>query len=109
MALHVGVPSTVTLTVRERLKKKNATAMTTIRTPNASATQGQRFDGSPGSTGSTTGGRTLILNLLPRQIPGQPPCRPSSATYPSGSTGGRSPEPTLHPSPRRPAPAQTPG
>jgi hypothetical protein len=64
MALTVGVPSTVTLTVRERLKKKNATAMTTIRTPNASATQGQRFDGSPGSTGSTTGGRTLILKLL---------------------------------------------
>src|SRR5260370_22497718 len=99
MALHVGVPSTVTLTVRERLKKKNATAMTTIRTPNARATQGQRFDGSPGSTGSTTGGRTLLLNLLPRQLPGQPPFRPSSPTHPSGSTGVRPPHPPLPPSP----------
>jgi len=61
MAFSVGVPSTVTLTVRERLKKKNATAMTTISTPNASATHGQRFDGSPGSTGSTADGGTLIL------------------------------------------------
>jgi hypothetical protein len=61
IAFTVGVPSTVTLTVRERLKKKNATAMTTISTPNASAIHGQRFDGSPGSIGSTAGGGTLIL------------------------------------------------
>ena len=61
MALTVGVPSTVTLTVPARLKKKNATAMTTISTPNANATHGQRFDGSPGSTGPTAGGGTLIL------------------------------------------------
>jgi hypothetical protein len=60
MAFTVGVPSTVTLTVRERLKKKNATASTTIRTPKARATHGQRFDGSPGSIGSTAGGRTLM-------------------------------------------------
>jgi len=60
IAFTVGVPSTVTFTVRERLKKKNATAMTTIKTPNASATHGQRFDGSPGSVGWTAGGRTLI-------------------------------------------------
>jgi hypothetical protein len=63
MAFTVGVPSSVTLTVRERLKKKNATAMTTISTPNASATHGQRFDGSPGSMGSTAGGGTLILEV----------------------------------------------
>ena len=56
MAFTVGVPSTVTLTVRERLKKKNAAASTTIRTPKARATHGQRFDGSPGSWGSTAGG-----------------------------------------------------
>ncbi len=60
MAFTVGVPSSVTLTVPARLKKKKATAMTTMSTPNASATHGQRFDGSPGSTGSTAGGGTLI-------------------------------------------------
>ncbi len=60
-AFTVGVPSTVTLTVRERLNRKNAPAITTISTPNASATHGQRFEGSPGSGGSTAGGRTLIV------------------------------------------------
>jgi hypothetical protein len=62
--LTVGVPSTVTLTVCCRLKKKIATAMTTISTPSARATQGQRFDGSPGSTGWTTGGVDMLGTAL---------------------------------------------
>jgi hypothetical protein len=57
----VGVPSTVTLTERWRLNKKNPIAITTIRTPSASATHGHRFEGSPGSMGSIAGGRTLIF------------------------------------------------
>jgi hypothetical protein len=60
--LTVGVPSTVTLPARGRVKKKKATAMTMIRTPNARATQGQRFDGSPGSGRSATGG-TMLMQL----------------------------------------------
>jgi len=79
MAFTVGVPSTVTLTERERLNRKNATAMTTINTPAASATHGQRLDGSPGSSGSMVGGGTLIQECVLSAHSGPSPWQRPSA------------------------------
>jgi hypothetical protein len=58
--LAVGVPSTLMLTVCDRLRTKKPMAASTITRPMISAIHGQRFDGSRCSTGGVGGGMLAI-------------------------------------------------
>jgi len=63
----VGLPSAVMSTPdRARLRKKNTTARTTINTPNNTATQGQRFEGSSGGRAGAGGTVAMAIRLRRR-------------------------------------------
>src|SRR5690348_14173483 len=63
----VGVPSKVTLTVRERLTRNAATATPITSTPTARAIQGSRLDGSGpvGGAGAAISRTTEVAGSMP--------------------------------------------
>ncbi|TMF04735.1 MAG: hypothetical protein E6I52_04085 [Chloroflexi bacterium] len=67
--LTVGVPSTLMLTVCDRLRTKKPIAARTINRPMIRAIHGQRLEGSRCSTGAVGGGMLAIGHCPPRHIP----------------------------------------